>query len=95
MDGWYYLVECKWESQMPSEQEIDGLAGKLGRSGVQTLGVFISVNGWSSHVVPLMKQNSDKKIFLVNGEDIKKVLSGKVALVDMLRAKKEALNFVF
>ena len=92
LDGWYYLVECKWESQMTSEQEIDGLAGKLGRSGVQTLGVFISVNGWSSHVVPLMKQNSDKKIFLVNGEDIKKVLSGKVALVDMLRAKKEALN---
>ena len=92
LDGWYYLVECKWQSEMTSEQEVSGLLGKLGRSGVQTLGVFISVNGWSSHVVPLMKQNSDKRIFLVNGEDIKQALSGKVGLVDMLRTKKEALN---
>ena len=92
LDGWYYLVECKWQSAMTSEQEVDGLLGKLGRSGVQTLGVFVSVNGWSSHVVPLMKQNSAKNIFLVNGEDIKQAFSGNVGLVDMLRAKKEALN---
>ena len=92
LDGWYYLVECKWQSEMTSAKEVDGLLGKLGRSGVQALGVFISVNGWSSHVVPLMKQNSDKRIFLVNGEDIRQSLSGKVGLVEMLRTKKEALN---
>ena len=92
LDGWYYLVECKWQSKMTSEQEVDGLLGKLGRSGVQTLGVFISVNGWSSNVVGLMKQNNDKRIFLMNGEDIQIALSGKVRLVDLLRAKKEALN---
>ena len=92
LDGWYHLVECKWQSAMTSEKEVDGLLGKLGRSGAQTLGAFVSVNGWSSHVVPLMKQNSAKKIFLVNGEDINQALSGKVGLVDMLRAKKEALN---
>ena len=92
LDGWYYLVECKWKTEPISEQEVDGLLGKVNRSGDQTMGVFISVNGWSSHVVPLMKQNSNKKIFLVNGEDIKLALSGRVGLVEMLQAKKEALN---
>ena len=92
LDGCYYLVECKWESQMASQREVDSLLGKLGRSGAQTMGVFISVNGWSSHVVSLMKKNSDKRIFLINGQDIQTVLSGKVRLVDLLRAKKEALS---
>ena len=92
LDGWYYMVECKWQSKMTSPQEVDGLSGKLGRSGARTLAVFVSVNGWSSHVVGLMKQNPDKKIFLMNGEDIHAVLLGKIALVDFLRAKSEALN---
>ena len=92
LDGRYYLVECKWQSEMTTEQEVDGLLGKLGRSGEQTLGVFISVNGWSSHVIGLMKQNSEKRIFLMNGQDIKSVLSGKARLVDLLRAKQEALS---
>ncbi len=92
LDDWYYMVECKWQSKMTSPQEVDGLSGKLGRSGARTLAVFVSVNGWSSHVVGLMKQNPDKKIFLMNGEDIHAVLLGKVALVDFLRAKSKALN---
>ncbi len=92
LDGWYYLVECKWHTQLTGEQDIDGLLGKVRRSGDQTLGAFISINGWSKNIVPLMKQNRDKRIFLVNGDDVQAVLSGKVKLINVLRAKKEALN---
>ena len=92
LDGWYYLVECKWQSRMTSQQEIDGLSGKVARSGAQTLGVFISVNGWSSNVVKLMKQNKEKNIFLINGKDLRSALLGEMKVVDLLRTKKEALN---
>ena len=92
LDGSHYLVECKWQSEMTNVQQVDGLLGKLTRSGAQAQGVFISVNGWSSHVVGLMKQSSEKRIILTNGQDIHAVLSGKITLVDLLRAKIKALN---
>ena len=92
LDGSHYLVECKWQSEMTNVQQVDGLLGKLTRSGAQAQGVFISVDGWSSHVVGLMKQSSEKRIFLTNGQDIHAVLSGKITLVDLLRAKSKALN---
>ena len=94
LDGWYYLVECKWLSQMNGQQDVDGLLMKVERSGDQTMGVFISVNGWSSNVVSLMKQNKQKRTFLVNGEDVQMVLRGEVTLVELLRAKREALNLL-
>ena len=56
LDGWHYLVECKWTAARTNVKELDSLAGKLGRSGSQTAGLFISVNGWSKHVVPSLKQ---------------------------------------
>ena len=92
LDGWYYLVECKWESKLSSQAEIDSLSGKLGRSGAQTMGVFISVNGWSPHVPGLVKQARDKRIFLIDGQDIRAVLSGRLKLIDLLRAKSQDLN---
>ena len=88
----YYLVECRWRAKMASGTEVDGLGSKLGRSGGQIMGVFISVSGWSSKVVPLMKQNADKKVLLMDGEDIRAVLAGSIPLVELLQAKVEALN---
>ena len=92
LDNWYYLVECKWRAKKTSPGEVDAFRSKVGRSGQQTTGVFISVNGWSSGVVDLLKQNADKRVLLVNGEDIRAALSGDIPFVDMLRAKVKALN---
>ena len=88
----YYLVECRWRAKMASGAEVDGLGSKLDRSGGQIMGVFISVSGWSSKVVPLMKQNPNKKVLLMDGEDIREVLAGSIPLVELLQAKIEALN---
>ena len=91
-DGWYYLVECRWRAKIASQSEVDGLRGKLDRSGAQTMGLFISVNGWSCHVEKLLKQNPDKRVLLMNGEDIRAVLAEDIPLAELLRAKIEALN---
>ena len=91
-DSWYYLVECKWLAAMTSQSDIDGLLGKLGRSGAQTMGMFISVSGWSDNVISLIKQNPEKRVLLMNGEDIRAVLTESIPLVDLLQTKARALN---
>ena len=91
-DGWYYLVECKWRKAMSSHNDIAALSAKLGRAGSQTMGVFISINGWSKNVVELMKKDPKKNILLMKGEDISAVLEEDISFNDMLKAKIEALN---
>ena len=57
MDGWHYIVECRWRVKLADIRELDGLYGQIERSGRQTMGLFLSVNGWSENVVRLIKQN--------------------------------------
>lgn len=92
LDNHHYLVECKWTSGAVGQSEVDKLCGKVGRSGDQTMGVFISVNGWSESVIELLKQNQEKRVFLVDGHDIDAVLNSKTQLSDLLRAKIQELS---
>jgi hypothetical protein len=92
LDGWYYVVECRWRKKLSDIRELDGLLGQIGRSGRQTMGLYLSINGWSEHVVPLMKQNQDKSIILMEGFDLRTVLAQPFDLRTLLRAKVRALN---
>ncbi len=92
LDGWHYIVEMKWTSQVSGIRELDSLYGKVSRSGKQTMGVFLSINGWSSHVVDLIKQNSDKSILLINGYDLRTALAREFDLIEMLHKKISKLN---
>jgi hypothetical protein len=92
MEGWHYIVECRWRERLADIHQLDGLMGKVARSGKQTMGLFLSMNGWSEHVVPLLKQNPDKSIVLMEGVDLRTVLSLHVDLRRLLKAKLSALN---
>lgn len=92
MDGQYYIVECRWRTKLANIRELDGLYGQIERSGRQTMGLFLSINGWSDHVVPLMKQNPNKSIILMEGYDLHTVLAQYVDLRRLLKAKLGALN---
>jgi hypothetical protein len=92
MDGWSYLVECRWRTKLADIRDLDGLLGQVGRSGKQTMGLFLSVNGWSENVVPLLKQNAEKNIILSDGYDLRAVLSRYVDLKRLLKRKLSALN---
>ncbi len=91
-EGWHYLVECRWRAKLANIRELDGLSGQIGRSGKQTMGLFLSINGWSENVVPAMKQNQDKSIVLMEGYDLRTVLSLPLDLRRLLKAKLSALN---
>ncbi|QTH46465.1 hypothetical protein J4772_06285 [Cohnella sp. LGH] len=92
LDGWHYIVEMKWTTQVSGIRDLDSLSGKVLRSGKQTMGVFLSVNGWSSHVVDLIKQNPDKSILLMSGYDLRIALTRQVDLIKMLHKKLSKLN---
>lgn len=92
LDGWHYIVECRWRKKFSNIRELDGLSGQISRSGRQTMGVFLSINGWSTKVVPLLKQNPDKNILLIDGYDLRMVLASQVHLKEFLLAKVAQLN---
>lgn len=92
MEGWHYIVECRWRNKLANIRELDGLYGQVARSGRQTMGLFLSINGWSENVVPLMKQNPDKSIILMEGFDLRTVLSEVFDLRRLLKAKISRLN---
>src|SRR5579862_1272289 len=48
MEGWHYIVECRWRKKLADIRDLDGLLGQVGRSGKQTMGLFLSINGWRS-----------------------------------------------
>lgn len=95
LEGWYYLIECKWTQKLTDIRQLDSLYGKISRSGKQTLGLFLSINGWSKNVCPLLKQNHDKSIILMDGYDLRSVLveQNNLNLSDLLLKKLECLNF--
>lgn len=92
LEGWHYVVECRWREKLADIRQLDGLLGQVGRSGKQTMGVFLSINGWSEHVPRLLKQNADKCIILMDGYDLRCVLAREANLRDFLLAKLARLN---
>jgi hypothetical protein len=58
----------------------------------QTMGLFLSINGWSDNVIPAMEQNQDKSIILMEGYDLRTVLAHLFDLRRLLKAKLSALN---
>ena len=95
LDGWHYLVECKWTEKLADIRQLDSLYGKLSRSGRQTMGLFLSVNGWSDNVIPLLKQNQEKSIILMDGYDLRCSLNEQVDvhLGKLVLKKVSVLNF--
>jgi hypothetical protein len=92
LDSWFYLVECRWRKKLADCREVDGLSGQVNRSGKQTMGLFLSVEGWSPNVIEMLKQNPSKSVILMDGPDLLTILEGKVDLIELIQAKIDNLN---
>jgi hypothetical protein len=92
LDEWHYIVACRWRERLADIRQLDGLYGQVQRSGKQTMGLYLAINGWSENVPLLLKQNSDKCILLMDGYDLRCVLTSEVDLTEFLMAKLACLN---
>ena len=86
-DGTDYLLEAKWQKAPVSADDLDSLGGKLARKLDNTLGLFISINGFSDDGVKT--HSSGRRLaILMDGSDLMAVLEGRVDLVQLLLRKR-------
>jgi len=87
-DGFDYLVEAKWQKDMPTEAEILAFKGKVDSKLESTRGLFISVYGFRDEVARKF-DGTGGNIILMDGQDLMLVLEGFVDLREGLRFKIE------
>jgi hypothetical protein len=89
-DATDYLFEAKWEEGLVGAADLDVLAGKLGRKLDNTLGLFLSINGFSGDGVKA-HSSGRRMMLLMDGSDLMAVLEGRIDLVQLLlRKRREA-----
>lgn len=86
-EGTDYLFEAKWQQELVSAADLDVLAGKLSRKLDNTLGLFLSVNGFSEDGVKA-HSSGRRLMILMDGSDLMAVLEGRIDLVQLLLRKR-------
>src|SRR3990172_8400155 len=89
-DATDYLFEGKWQQEPVAAADLDVLAGKLARKLDNTLGLFLSINGFSEDGVKA-HSSGRRMMLLVDGSDLMAVLEGRIDLIQLLlRKRREA-----
>jgi restriction endonuclease Mrr len=81
-----FLLEAKWQKYV-GIQDLDAFNGKINRKLDNTLGLFISINGFSEDAVTA-HSSGRKNMILMDGSDMMAILEGRIDLVDLLVRKK-------
>lgn len=87
LEGTDYLFEAKWQQELVSTQELDGFASKVRRKLDNTLGLFLSMNGFSQDGVAA-HSSGRPSIILMDGADLLAVLEERIDFVSLLLRKK-------
>jgi len=86
-DNTDYLLEAKWQKKQIDAQELYGFGGKIQGKLKNTLGLYVSLEGYS--VESTKTENpSVKAIILMDGTDLMQILEGRIKLTDMLYIKR-------
>jgi hypothetical protein len=88
-EGIDYLLEAKWQNELVSIQDLDAFSGKLSRKLENTLGLFLSMNGFSEDGVTAHSAGR-RLMLLMDGSDLMAVLEGRIDLVQLLLRKRRA-----
>lgn len=83
-----YLLEARWRAAAADANDLDGLAGKLQRRLDNTLGLFISMNGFTEGAITAHTGMGRRTIILMAGSDLVAVLEGHLTLPTLLGRKR-------
>ncbi|MXW17007.1 MAG: hypothetical protein F4123_01105 [Gemmatimonadetes bacterium] len=78
-----FLFEARWESPPTSRSDLDAFDGKISRKPDNTLGLFLSINGFSEDGVKAYSAGRSLMI-LMDGAHLAAVLEGRLDLVSLL-----------
>ncbi len=82
-----YLFEAKWQQELVGIQDLDAFSGKLTRKLENTLGLFLSMSGFSEDAVKT-HSTGRRLMILMDGSDIMGVLEGRIDLLQLLLRKR-------
>jgi hypothetical protein len=83
-----FLFEARWRDKKSAVADLDAFAGKIGRKLENTLGLFLSVNGFEDTAVSTYSQNRPT-LFLMDGSDLSAVLEDRIGLPELLTRKRQ------
>jgi hypothetical protein len=87
LEGTEYLFEAKWEKDLIGAAPLDTFAAKVRRKLENTLGLFLSVNGFSPDGVAA-HASGGAVIILMDGADLMAVLEERIDFANLLLRKK-------
>lgn len=87
LEGTDYLFEAKWQQEPVGVQDMDAFAAKVRRKLDNTLGVFLSMNGFSQDGVTAHSVGRPS-VVLMDGADLMAVLEERIDFVSLLLRKK-------
>ncbi|MBZ0313341.1 restriction endonuclease [Clostridium butyricum] len=88
LEGTEYLFEAKWQSHGSDAADFDSFSGKIRRKLENTLGLFLSINGFSKDAIQIYSMGKSN-IILMDGGDLMAVLEGRIDFVSLLLRKKK------
>lgn len=87
LEGTEYLFEAKWQQEPVAAADLDSFSAKVRRKLENTLGVFLSINGFSADGVAA-HSSGGAVVILMDGADLMAVLEERIDFVTLLLRKK-------
>jgi len=85
--GTDYIFEARWQHELVSAAALDAFGSKVRRKLENTLGVFLSINGFSPEGI-IAHCSGGAVIILMDGTDLMAVFEERIDLVSLLLRKK-------
>jgi uncharacterized protein (UPF0335 family) len=85
--GTDFLFEAKWRQKLSGAGDLDAFAAKVRRKLENTLGVFLSINGFSPDGIST-HSSGGAVVILMDGADLMAVLEERIDFVSLLLRKK-------
>jgi hypothetical protein len=86
-----YLLEAKWWKTPVERDQADAFTCKIKRRGRNTLGLFLSVSGFTRGFLST-PQDGGTPFIAADGTDLFYVLDGRISMADLLLRKRRHLN---
>ncbi|HEU4410370.1 MAG TPA: restriction endonuclease [Polyangiaceae bacterium] len=85
--GRHFLLEAKWTSDAQSVSALYELWCKVDGKLAGTLGVFVSMNGFSEDAAKSLTVGKTVRVILVDGTDVRSAFSGEVQWAELIDLK--------
>lgn len=88
-DGNHFLLEAKWTKNPSNLSDLRDLDGAVSSSLDNTLGLFVSLNGFTNDSLKAYAQGNRPKLICMDGTDLTAVLNGQIDFNDLLKRKRD------